>query len=142
MIKKIEKIFYKNFNSYTKYFSYGVFFFLIMPILILVPLSFNAGSYFTFTKEMLTLSPEAFSIRWYEGLFTDEKWILSVKNSFYIATLSTILAVILGTIAAIGLNSPKIPFKNFLMIIVISPMIVPMIILAAGLYFFYAYTNY
>lgn len=141
MIEKIEKIFYRNFNSYTKYFSYAVFFFLVMPILILVPLSFNAGSYFTFTQGMLSLDPEAFSLRWYHALFADEKWILSIKNSFYIATLSTILAVILGTIAAIGLNSPKVPFKNFLMIIVISPMIVPMIILAAGLYFFYAYTN-
>lgn len=141
MIKKIKKAFYKNFNSYTKYFTYGVFLFLLMPILILVPLSFNAGSYFTFTHGMLTLDPDAFSLRWYEGLLTDEKWILSIKNSFYIATLSTILAVILGTVASIGLSSPKMPFKNFIMIIVISPMIVPMIILAAGLYFFYAYTN-
>ena len=141
MIKKIEKLFYGNFNAFTKFYAFGVFLFLILPILILVPLSFNSGSFFTFTKEMLTLQPEAFSFRWYEAFFNDAKWMLSVKNSFYIALFSTIIAVVLGTIAAVGLNSPKIPFKNVLMLTLISPMIIPLIILAAGMYFFYSYTN-
>ena len=141
IIRAIEKHIYKHFDEAVKFFSFGVFLFLVLPILILVPLSFNAGSFFTFTKEMLTLDPNAFSLRWYEAFFTDPKWILSVKNSFFIAFASSAVAVVLGTIAAAGLNSPKMPFRSTLMVILISPMIIPFIILAAGVYFFYAYTG-
>jgi len=139
MIHKLEKLFYKNFNYLVKFFSYGVFLFLMLPILILVPLSFNAGSFFTFTQEMLSLDPDAFSLRWYEAFFSDPKWMLAIKNSFIIAISSSFIAVILGTIASIGLNSDKMPFRSFMMILLISPMIIPLIILAAGMYFFYSY---
>jgi putative spermidine/putrescine transport system permease protein len=139
MIHKLEKLLYKNFNYLVKLFAYGVFLFLVLPILILVPLSFNAGSFFTFTPEMLSLDPDAFSLRWYHAFFSDPKWMMAIKNSFFIAIVSSVIAVILGTVASIGLNSEKMPFKSFMMIILISPMIIPLIILAAGMYFFYSY---
>jgi len=139
MIHKLEKLLYKNFNSLVKVFAYGVFLFLVLPILILVPLSFNAGSFFTFTQEMLSLNPDAFSLRWYDAFFNDPKWMMAIKNSFYIAIVSSVVAVILGTIASIGLNSEKMPFRSFMMVVLISPMIIPLIILAAGMYFFYSY---
>mgnify|MGYP000882198913 FL=1 len=139
MIYKLEKLLYEKFNSLVKVFSYGVFLFLVLPILILVPLSFNAGSFFTFTQEMLSLNPDAFSLRWYDAFFNDPKWMMAIKNSFYIAIVSSFVAVILGTIASIGLNSEKMPFRSFLMVVLISPMIIPLIILAAGMYFFYSY---
>ncbi len=141
MITKIENLFYSKFSLLMKLFSYVVFLFLVLPILILVPLSFNSGSFFSFSQEMLSLDPSAFSLRWYEDFFNDPKWMMAIKNSFIIAVFSTIVAVILGTIAAMGLNSPKVPFKNTLMLILISPMIIPLIILAAGMYFFYGYVN-
>ena len=141
MIDTIEKLFYNRFNSLVKLFSFGVFFFLVLPILILVPLSFNSGSFFTFTPEMLSLDPDAFSLRWYKEFLNSPSWMLAVKNSFFIAIVSSFFAIILGTIAALGLNSEKMPFKNLIMIIIISPMIVPLIIVAAGMYFFYAYTG-
>jgi len=135
----LEKFAYKNFNLFVRLFTYIVFLFLVLPIIILVPLSFTSGSFFTFTPEMLSLNPKGFSLRWYEDFLGSENWILAVKNSFFISTVSTALAVILGTIAALGLNSEKMPFKSIIMILFISPMIIPMIILAAGMYFFYSY---
>ncbi|MDC0933713.1 ABC transporter permease [Arcobacteraceae bacterium] len=137
----LDKYGYKNFNLLTKFFSYGVFLFLVLPIIILVPLSFNSGSFFTFTPEMLSLDPAGFSLRWYEEFLNSESWMLAVKNSFFIAIVSSAVAIILGTIGALGLNSDKMPFKGVVMILLISPMIVPLIILAAGMYFFYSYTG-
>ena len=115
-----------------------VLFFLIFPIIIIIPLSFNAEPFFSFTEGMLSLDPDAYSTRWYQEFFTDHKWNLAVKNSFYYAITSTILATILGTTAAVGLASGKIPFQSMITAILISPIIVPLIIIAAGVYFFYS----
>lgn len=115
-----------------------VLFFLIFPILIIIPLSFNIEPFFSFTQGMLSLDPDAYSTRWYHEFFTDHKWNLAVKNSFYYAITSTIIATILGTTAAVGLTSSKMPFKSIITAILISPMIVPLIIIAAGMYFFYS----
>ncbi len=115
-----------------------VLFFLIAPIVILIPLSFNAEPYFTFTKEMLTLDPDAFSIRWYQDIINNPQWIHSIKNSVIIGFFATILATSFGTLAALGLSRPHTPFRVPIMGILISPMIVPLIISAAGMFFFYS----
>jgi len=115
-----------------------VLLFLIFPILVTVPLSFNSEPFFTFTEGMLKLDPEAYSTKWYVEFFTDKKWNIALKNSFYFAIMSTILATILGTVAAVGLASDRMPFKSVITAILISPMIVPLVIIAAGMYFFYS----
>lgn len=115
-----------------------VLLFLIFPILITVPLSFNSEPFFTFTEGMLKLDPDAYSTKWYAEFFSDKKWNIALKNSFYFAFMSTILATILGTVAAVGLASDRMPFKSFITAILISPMIVPLVIIAAGMYFFYS----
>ncbi len=115
-----------------------VLFFLIAPIVILIPLSFNAEPYFTFTKEMLSLDPDAFSIRWYQDIINNPQWIHSIKNSVIIGFFATILATSFGTLAALGLSRPHTPFRVPIMGILISPMIVPLIISAAGMFFFYS----
>ena len=61
-----------------------------------------------------------------------------MKNSLRIAPVATILSVTFGTLAAIGLSQPHVPFRRAIMAILISPMIVPLIISAAGMYFFYS----
>jgi len=138
-----------------------IFTFLISPILIVIPLSFNAEPYFTFTEKMLTLDPTGFSMRWYDLLLTfgmqdgsaardrswwadawaNSAWIGAAKNSFIIGFFSTILATVLGTLAALGLSRPEMPFRRAIMAILISPMIVPIIITATGLFFFYSATG-
>jgi putative spermidine/putrescine transport system permease protein len=115
-----------------------VFLFLIAPILIILPLSFNAEPYFSFTSGMLSLDPDAYSLRWYRDFLENPQWLHSLKNSFIIGIAATILATTLGTLAALGLARPEMPFRGIIMGALISPMIVPIIISAAGMYFFYS----
>jgi len=116
----------------------AIFFFLIFPLVVIVPLSFNAVPFFTFTKEMLALDPAGYSLKWYEDFFTNLNWQGAVWNSFYIAFFATILSTFFGTLAALGLSRPHMPYKTLIMSILISPMIVPLIISAAGMFFFYS----
>ncbi|MCR9123512.1 MAG: ABC transporter permease [Phyllobacteriaceae bacterium] len=115
-----------------------IFFFLIFPILVIVPLSFNAQDFFTFTPEMLRLDPAGYSLKHYVDFFTNPDWQQALWNSVTIAPAATILATVLGTLAAIGLSQSHVPYKSAIMAILISPMIVPLIISAAGMYFFYS----
>jgi putative spermidine/putrescine transport system permease protein len=115
-----------------------VFIFLITPILIIIPLSFNVEPYFTFTEGMLAFDPDSYSLRWYRDFVNNIQWRHSVQNSFIIATASTVLATFLGTIAALGLSKSHMPYRSLMMGLLISPMIVPLIISAAGMYFFYS----
>jgi putative spermidine/putrescine transport system permease protein len=116
----------------------AILFFLIMPILVIVPLSFNAQDFFTFTKGMLALDPDAYSLKHYKDFFTSNDWQQALWNSVRIAPVATLLAVGLGTLAAVGLSQPHVPFRGAIMAVLISPMIVPLIISAAGMYFFYS----
>jgi putative spermidine/putrescine transport system permease protein len=115
-----------------------IFMFLIVPILIIFPLSFNSQPYFSFTPEMLSLDPAGYSTRWYEKFFTSATWQQAVKNSLVIAFFSTIISTFLGTLAALGLSRKEFPYKTAIMGILISPMVVPLIISAAGMFFFYS----
>ena len=115
-----------------------IFMFLIVPILIIFPLSFNAQPYFSFTPEMLSLDPAGFSTRWYQEFFTSSTWQQAVKNSLIIAFFSTIISTFLGTLAALGLSRKEFPYKTAIMGLLISPMVVPLIISAAGMFFFYS----
>ena len=120
------------------FFSGVVFLFLILPILIIIPLSFNVEPYFTFTEKMLSFDPDGYSLRWYQDLFNSEEWIRTIKNSFFIAFFATIIATSLGTLAALGLSQSYMPYSKTIMSILISPLIVPIIISAVGMFFFYA----
>jgi putative spermidine/putrescine transport system permease protein len=115
-----------------------IFFFLVAPIIVVMPLSFNAQDFFTFTPEMLRLDPAGYSLKHYEDFFTNPQWQLAMKNSLIIAPIATIISVSLGTLAAIGLSQSHVPFKGTIMAILISPMIVPLIISATGMFFFYS----
>ena len=114
-----------------------VLFFLIAPILVVIPLSFNAVPFFTFTEEMLTFDPAGYSLKWYKDFFFNLNWRGAVENSFIIAIFSTLLSTVLGTVAALGLSRAEMPAKTVVMGILISPIVVPLIISAAGMFFFY-----
>ena len=115
-----------------------IFLFLILPILVIIPLSFNASDFFTFTKEMLALDPEGYSLKHYNDFFTNDDWQQALTNSVRIAPMATLLSTSLGTLAAIGLSQFHVPYRGAIMAVLISPMIVPLIISAAGMYFFYS----
>ncbi|OWJ76272.1 MULTISPECIES: ABC transporter permease [Haematobacter] len=135
-----------------------IFLFLIAPILVVIPLSFNAEPYFTFTEKMLAFDPQGYSTRWYDMLLTfgtqapdaprtsafwadvwqNATWVKVAKNSIIVGFFATLVATTLGTIAALGLSRPEMPFRRSIMALLISPMIVPVIITATGLFFFYS----
>ncbi len=115
-----------------------IFVFLITPILVVIPLSFNAQNFFTFTPEMLRFDPAGYSLKHYQDFFTNPDWQNALRNSVLIAPVATLLSVSFGTLAAIGLSQPHVPFRRAIMAVLISPMIVPLIISAAGMYFFYS----
>lgn len=122
----------------NKWFAIGVLFFLLAPLFVVVPLSFNAEPYFSFTDKMLALDPEGFSLRWYRDIVDNPQWLEAMTNSMVIALCSTFLATVLGTLAAMGLARSNMPFRDFFMALLISPLIVPIVIAAAGMYFFYS----
>ena len=119
-------------------FCAAVFVFLIAPIVAIVPLSFNAEPYFTFTEGMLRLDPAAYSLRWYWTVVGDPEWLRALFNSLFIGLFATALATALGTLAALGLTHPALPGRSAIMGLLISPMITPVIISAAGMFFFYS----
>ena len=136
------------------FFCGTVFFFLIAPLVAIVPISFSQSPFMVFTEGMLAFppDPEAWSFRWYRymvGICTDKnlttpcsnKWMVGTVNSFFIGFTATFIATVLGTLAALGLSRPHMPFKGLIMSILISPMIVPLIITSAGMFFFYARYN-
>ncbi len=126
-----------------------------------MPLSFNAEPYFTFTQKMMTLDPEGYSLRWYDQILTfgmenpdivreaawwndawnNATWLHAMKNSAIIGVVATVFATGLGTLAALGLSRPEMPFRRAIMALLISPMIVPLIITATGMFFFYSATG-
>jgi putative spermidine/putrescine transport system permease protein len=103
--------------------------FLITPLLVIVPLSFSSGT-------MLTLPLPGFSLRWYAEVVNSVPWQNSLLHSLIVGLIATVLATVLGTLAALGLTRAQFPGKSLLMGILISPMIVPLVIVAAGAYFF------
>ena len=119
-------------------FCAAVFVFLIAPIVVIVPLSFNVQPYFTFTEGMLRLDPSAYSLRWYRTVVGDPEWVRALFNSLFIGLSATALATALGTLAALGLTHPALPGRSAIMGLLISPMITPVIISAAGMFFFYS----
>ena len=112
-----------------------IFFFLIAPIIVIIPLSFNTVPFFTYPMEGL-------SLRWYEEIFGDSPqsllWQRAVVNSIVIGVCSTAIATALGTMAALGLTRANFPFKSLVMAVLISPIIVPIVVTAIGVYYFYA----
>jgi putative spermidine/putrescine transport system permease protein len=108
-----------------------IFLFLVAPILAIVPLSFNAGSFFSYPMEGI-------SLRWYAQAFGSHDWQLAFANSIGIGAVATLIATCLGTLAALGLSRPVFPFRTIIMPLLISPMIIPIVVVAAGFYLIFA----
>jgi putative spermidine/putrescine transport system permease protein len=109
----------------------AVLLFLVAPILTIVPLSFSSGSFFYYPLPGL-------SLRWYQDFFTSSFWLSSLKNSLIIGTSATVLATVLGTMAALGIWRARFPAQALVLAMLISPMVVPVVIIAVGVYFAFA----
>ena len=139
-LPKYTETHYRIWHYFYLFICSCVFIFLIAPLLVIFPLSFNAEEFLVFSDGMKRLDPDAFSLRWYHDMIygTKKPWGLAAKNSFIIAIFATLGSVLLGTVAALGLSSRHMPYKALIMAILISPMIVPLIISGVAIFFFIA----
>jgi putative spermidine/putrescine transport system permease protein len=107
-----------------------VFMFLVAPILVIVPLSFNAGAFFTYPLAGV-------SLRWYREFFSGVQWQRAVENSLIVGVGATVVATFLGTLAALGLHRVRLPFRSAIVAILLAPMVMPVIITGVGMFYFY-----
>jgi len=105
--------------------------FLVGPVLVVIPLSFTSGS-------LLIYPLPGLSLKWYEDFFTNPQWVLATRNSFALAAVVTVLATALGTLAALGLERASGRWKAVLVAGLVSPLVIPLIIVAVATFFFYA----
>lgn len=112
-------------------FAVLVAIFLMAPILAILPLGFSDG-------EFLVYPVRGWSMRWFEAFFASEKWSVAIRNSFVIGAVSASIATMLGTMAAAGLARTDFFGKKVITGLVLSPLVVPIVIYAVGLYFFFA----
>lgn len=124
---RVERVWHYSLRS----LSILVLIFLVLPILVIVPLSFSESS-------LLLYPIPAFSLKWYQALFASDDWIRAARNSFIVAPSATLIATVLGTLAATGLHNSKFWGKGLLMAVLISPMIVPLVVVGVGIYLFFA----
>ena len=118
-----------------------ILFLLIVPSLIVIPMSFSDSQYLEFP-------PKNLSLRWYENYFFSWKvengfndWMAATRTSLLVAVLTIFVATPIGTLAAYGLTNSSARIRSILFPIMISPMMVPIILVAIGLFYFYVQFN-
>jgi putative spermidine/putrescine transport system permease protein len=108
-----------------------VLFLLMLPTVIVIPMSFSDSSYLEFP-------PQQWSLRWYREYFGSEQWMSATWTSLQVAVLTTLIATPLGTVAAYGMSSLPARLRNGLQLIVLMPLVVPVILVAVGVFHLYA----
>ena len=109
-----------------------VMLFLVIPTLIVIPMSFSASQYLEFP-------PREWSIRWYASYFASSSWMQATATSLKAAALTTLVATPLGTMAAYGLHASRWRFAGPMTMLLLTPMVVPVILIGIGV--FYAYVK-
>jgi putative spermidine/putrescine transport system permease protein len=107
-----------------------IFVFLVLPLIAIVPLSFNSSPFLTYPMP-------GFSLRWYEDFFTSTRWRLSIYNTIVVGVSAAFLATALGTLASLAMARTRLPGRRIMMALIISPMVVPLVITALGMFFFF-----
>lgn len=105
--------------------------FLVVPILAIIPISFSSAGFLSYPLPGL-------SLQWYAKVFAPRPWMPALWNSILIGTGATVIATVLGTLAALGLSRGDLPWRSGLLALLISPMIVPVVISGLGIYFLFA----
>jgi putative spermidine/putrescine transport system permease protein len=105
--------------------------FLVAPMLVIVPMAFTQG-------QSLSWPPTGFSTKWFQQMVTDPAWVTGFQNSAVVATLVAILSTVIGTIGALGIVRGRFPGRSVANALILSPLIVPVVIIAIGFFSFYA----
>lgn len=101
--------------------------FLILPIVFIAALSFGSSQWLIFP-------PPSWTLKWYHDLFADPRWLYSAWTSLKIASIVTVLSVVIGFLAALGLNRREFVGREALRALFLTPMILPVVVLAVSLY--------
>ncbi len=107
---------------------------LVAPTLVVIPMSFA-------DKKSLAFPPTGFSLQWYENFFTNPQWFGSLVTSAKVAVMVALVATVIGTMAAIGIERMKSRTGGLIRAVLITPMIVPGVVLAVGVYAVYLDTQ-
>ena len=105
--------------------------FLLLPIAAIIPMSFSSGS-------LLVYPLPGLSLRWYQEVLGSPQWMRALGNPLAIGVLATAVSVVLGTLGALGLARQRGPLAALVKMLALSPMIVPVILIAVASYFFLA----
>ncbi len=105
-----------------------VMFFLVAPTIIVIPMSFSESQYLEFP-------PRTWSVRWYDHYFESSQWMAATRTSFLVAILTMLVATPMGIMAAYGLFVSNLRFAHFIFILIISPMMVPIILIGIGVFY-------
>jgi putative spermidine/putrescine transport system permease protein len=105
--------------------------YLVFPVFIVAPVSFSSAKYLQFP-------PPGWSLQWYENYFARPGWVPATLLSIRVALITAVLATLLGTAASLALVRGRFPGRNAINSFMVSPLVVPGIIVAIGVYFFYA----
>lgn len=108
-----------------------VFLYLILPIFVVIPMSFSSADYMQFP-------PPGFSLKWYRSFFNDHHWLLATKRSFVVAIITTIFSTFLGILSSLSFTKGNLKGKNFINFLLLSPMIIPVIVISVAIYSLYA----
>lgn len=112
----------------------AVLFFLVLPTLVIIPISFGTASYIEFPPRGLTL-------KWYLDYFRDPDWMAATWFSLKIAVATTVSATVIGTLGALAMVRGRLPGKDFVQALTLSPMVVPHIVMAVAIYLVFAPLN-
>ena len=118
----------------SRIFAGLVFVFLVAPIFVVLPLSFTSG-------QLLVFPLPGLSLQWYREFFTNPLWRGALGNSVFIGVVTTICATTLGTAAALGLHGARFRLKPFVMALLVTPIAVPVVIIAVSAFYFFAALN-
>lgn len=115
-------------------FVAAVLAYLIVPIFVVLPLSFTAG-------QLLVFPLPGWSLQWYREIFTSPLWTGALANSVGIAVVVTLVATALGTLAALGLHGSRFRLKPLVIGLLVTPLAVPVVIVAVATFYFFASLN-
>ena len=121
----------KILRSLTRALGVLVLLFLLLPLLAIIPLSFNSSPFLSYPLE-------GFSLQWYAKVLADDRWLSALRNSLIVGGATVAIATPLGTLAALGLSQTSFRGKSLVVAGLMSPMIVPTIITAVGIYFLFS----
>jgi putative spermidine/putrescine transport system permease protein len=105
--------------------------FLIAPTLIVIPMSFSSG-------RLLRFPPTGFSVKWYSEFLDSQTWTAGAMTSVKVGVATAVLATAIGTVTALGLVRGRYPARGLVTAVVLSPLIVPVVVIAIGMFFVYS----